>query len=267
MSDIYHLYLDESETHETDPSGKWYNQVFCIAGIIVKEDYHQNYIIPEVNKIKQNIWPEIANNSSIILHEKEIRFALNPHNKFLLKKVSSEYRRFNNQNNARKLFNGLGKIVRQPDVTIIGGCIVVDELHRAYNANILSNKSLIAMQVILENYCHFLNNHHGIGKIFYEAIGDDQSKEMCLRFHHIKAMGTMYVSPYAIQQSIISIDFPKKPENIAGLQIADFIPNDIAREVLNKKQHQFNINKEINMSKYDGMIGNKSRYGVKIMVN
>lgn len=117
----------------------------------------------------------------------------------------------------------------------------------------------------MENFCHFLKNRNGIGKIFYEAIGEDQSKEMCLRFHHIKAMGTMYVSPYAIQKSIISIDFPKKSDNIAGLQIADFIPNDVARDALKKKKHQFNINREINQAKYDGMIGNKDRFGVKII--
>lgn len=145
MSDIYHLYLDESESHETDFTGKWTNQVFCIAGIIVKENYHQNCIIPEINKIKQTIWSDMANSSSIILYEKEIRFVLNPHNKYFLNSVPSEYRRFKNLNNARKLFNGLGKIVRQPEVSIIGGCIITDELHKTYNTDILCNKSLIAM--------------------------------------------------------------------------------------------------------------------------
>lgn len=266
MSDIYHLYLDESETHDTDSSGKWINQVFCIAGIIVKEDFHNSFIMPEVTNIKRKIWSENPNYSDIILHEKEIRFALNPHNKYKLKEVASEYRRFGrNHKNGIELFNGLEKIIRQKDIHIIGGCVVVDELHKNFHPDILSNKSLITLQIIMENFCHYLKVNNGLGKIFYESIGDEPDKEMCLRLHQIKAIGTMYVNPYAMQKLIVSIDFPKKKDNIAGLQIADFIPNSIARDISGKPKHSLNLGRVIRRSEYDGGIGRKDKFGIKVI--
>lgn len=265
MSNFYNLYLDESETHNTDSSGKWINQVFCISGIIVKEDFHNSFVIPEINKIKKEIWSDLPDYLDKILHEKEIRYVQNPNNKYKLNKVKSEYIRFGNPNNSMKLFTGLEKIIRQKEITIIGSCIVIDELNRNFHPEILSNKSLIAMQIIMENFCHFLKLNNGVGRIFYESIEDEPDKQMCLRFHHIKATGTMYVNPHAIQKMIISIDFPKKGDNIAGLQVADFIPNDIAREIAKKKKHQFNLCNVIRRREYDGNMVRKDKYGVKII--
>ena len=48
MSDMYHLYLDESETHNF---GK--NRVFTIAGVIVEENYHNTTLTNELIKLKK----------------------------------------------------------------------------------------------------------------------------------------------------------------------------------------------------------------------
>ena len=54
-------------------------------------------------------------------------------------------------------------------------------------------------------------------------------------FHQIKAIGSIYVNSSSVQKYIKGIEFPSKQENIAGLQLADFIPNQIAKKVLGKK--------------------------------
>lgn len=266
MKNIYHLYLDESETHSEDNQGRWINQVFCISGIITTKNFHDVYITPEINRIKSAIWHDLPNNADIILHEKDIRFSQNPFNKFKLNKVSSEYHRFNRDINCSiKLFNGLEKIIRQKDVKIIGGCVIWDELTKNYHEDILNNKSLIALQLIMENFSHFLQSNNGVGRVFYESVGNEPDKQMSLRFHQIKAMGTMYVSPYAMQSLILDIQFPKKSDNIAGLQVADFIPNDIARDIAGKKSHRFNLNKVVKRSQYDGGLTRSDKFGVKII--
>jgi len=88
---------------------------------------------------------------------------------------------------------------------------------------------------------------------------------MSLRFHQIKSTGTMYINPYSIQKLILDVNFPYKTSNISGLQIADFIPNDIARNAIKKSTHPFNLSKVINHSMYDGGLQRKDKYGVKIL--
>ncbi|MCB2297040.1 DUF3800 domain-containing protein [Clostridium tagluense] len=259
-SERYTLYLDESETHDF---GK--NKIFSIAGIVVKDSFHNSTLIQELNNLKKIIWKECVEPEKIILHEKEIRYVQNKYNKFKLDDVKPEFKRFRNPNNSMKLYAGLEKIIRNKEVNILGTCIVNDELNKCFNSDILNDKTLIAMQVIMENYCHFLINNNGIGKISYESVGYVPNKIMSLRFHHIKAMGTMYIEPYAMQSLITSIDFPLKSENIAGLQIADFIPNDIARNVSGKNVHIFSLKKEITNSMYDGGLKRKDKYGVKVI--
>jgi len=79
----------------------------------------------------------------------------------------------------------------------------------------------------------------------------------------------MFYPAKAINKRINGITFKGKTENIIGLQIADFIPNAIGRHILNK---QYNDKKQRNVSYsiienklYDGFVGNKNRFGVKII--
>lgn len=260
MSDIYHLYLDESETHNNGN-----NRVFTIAGIITEENFHNTILTQELKKIKNIIWSDLNDYNDIILHEKDIRFAQNPHNKYKLYKIKNCYHRFSNNNISLKLYTGLEKVLRLKEITVIGGCIVFDELYKNFPKDLLQNRDLILLQIIIENFCHFLKTKNGLGKVFYEHIEDEADKNMSLRFHQVKSMGTMYLNPYMIQKLILSIDFPPKSNNVAGLQIADFIPNDIARNAIGKYKHPYNLSKIINRSMYDGTIGRKDKYGVKIL--
>ena len=60
-----------------------------------------------------------------------------------------------------------------------------------------------------------------------------------MHFNHVKAMGSMFISPFAMQNYLREIDFPPKSSNNPGLQIADFIPNPFARNAL--KRNRINI--------------------------
>ncbi|WP_117161457.1 DUF3800 domain-containing protein [Paraliobacillus sp. X-1268] len=261
MSDRYHLYLDESETHT---NGK--NKIFCIAGIIVKEDVHNNVLAKEINSMKEQIWGSVAiNNNKYILHEKDIRFAQNRNNKFKLNEIDPIYHIFKHNRTSNVLYNGLENIVGKHEVTVIGGCIVEKEIYKHYDDYILPDKQLIIMQVILENFCHFLRSRKAEGVIFYEAVEEKANNIMRRRFNHIELMGTMYISPEAIQKHIIDLRFPNKSENVAGLQIADFIPNNIVRKVGNKKKHRFNLYEPIRVSRYDGSIMKREKFGVKVI--
>jgi hypothetical protein len=122
------------------------------------------------------------------------------------------------------------------------------------------------MQIILENYTHFLYQNGAVGKIIYESR-DTQDKIMLMRFYEVSTIGTMYIQPYAIQQRISQILFVSKQKNICGLQVADFIPNQIARKKsgMNIKPSVINLTNNIFLKSYDGGNGNSSRYGIKVV--
>ncbi|MCD2347409.1 DUF3800 domain-containing protein [Clostridium guangxiense] len=269
MQNIYHLYLDESETHDLDSNKSWINRIFCIAGIIVKKEDNEDILSKKLNQIKVDIWGDLPNPTGLILHEKDIRFAQNGFNKYKLNEISSEYHRFRARRYSKILYKGLGDLISSDKITVIGGCIVLDELIKYYSEEILTDQYLVATQIILENFCHFLQKNNGIGYVFYESREEHQNKDIRMRFNQIKTMGTMYISPYAMQRNLIHIDFPSKSENVAGLQVADFLPNNIVRKVsgglYNKKMHEFNLYQPIRKSRYDGGFKLFNRFGIKIM--
>lgn len=70
--DEYTLYLDESEIPITDENNNETNKLFVIAGIIVKNKYHDTELTNSLNGIKDIIWDkpkDLANRRSYILHE------------------------------------------------------------------------------------------------------------------------------------------------------------------------------------------------------
>lgn len=255
---IYNLYLDESHTHT-----RGLNEFFSISGIIVEKNYYDNQLISEIDKLKQKLWNPSLNYKDYILHEKDISFAVNPRNKSKLSEISPEYHIFQDKNITKDFYIELEKIISKHEIIIMGACISIDELKKHYHNSTVTDKSLIILQIILENFCHFLEKHNAIGEIFYESIGDEQDKKMSMRFHHIKSIGTMYIQPFAIQKLIRNIYFPNKKDNIVGLQIADFIPNNVVRKAAQKKKSDFNLYRVIERKSYDGGISKKQKYGIK----
>lgn len=260
MSEIYHLYLDESETK--DFTGK--NRVFCIAGLIIKERDYPSFS-DKVKLLKRDVWIDLNNPEDIVMHEKDIRFANNRSNKRRLGEIKSEFHRFKENAKMRDLYEKLNNIIETTPISIIGACIKLDGLSEYFHRDLLSDKYLIAMQILFENFCQFLQKKNGVGYVFYESRKEENDKEVRMRFNHIKAMGSMYISPYAMQKHLIEINFPSKLDNNEGLQVADFIPNNFAREHGVNDRYKFNIFNSLRKTRYDGGLLKHDRFGIKVM--
>jgi len=258
---IYHLYLDESET--SDNSGN--NRVFCIAGIIIEENDDKDILIPAVNNLKKVVWNDMVAPENIVLHEKDVRFANNFRNRNKLDNVKPEFHRFVQNVNVRLLYNGIGEIYQSNKITVIGSCVILDDLYRYFHEDIISDKYIICMQILFENFCQFLKSKNSVGYVFYESREEPQDKEIRMRFNNIKSMGSLYISSYAMQIHLKDITFPSKSENNCGLQMADFVPNGFARHYANFNEHRFNINNVLNIHRYDGGLYKPERFGIKVL--
>lgn len=255
--DEYLLYLDESLTHD---NGK--NKTFSIGGIIVNKCYLPS-LEKNFNEIKKTIWSDIKDPSSVILHEKDLKAAL--HNRIPINEVSPDYRRFRrNKEKANLLYKRMNMLVRKSEIKTMGCVVKKDFYDQRFPEDIGNEVSLVCMQVIIENFTHFLYYNDSVGTVIYESR-DTQDKFMRMRFYQIASIGTMYISPFAVQHHVKCIEFHEKSENIVGLQIADFVPNAIARKLSGKKiySNAIDLTKNIFAKAYDGNENNKLRYGIK----
>ena len=128
-----------------------------------------------------------------------------------------------------------------------------------------NSKLTVALQLLLENYCHFLIHNNAIGSICYESLLEPGNQELRQRFHDLKAFGTMYYPSAVLQTRIDNISFALKRENKAGLQLADFVPNTLARLAAGMPPKSSTLRKNVVSRLYDGGVGNAHKYGVKVI--
>lgn len=257
--DTYTLYLDESTTHK-----KGLNQAFSIGGFIIKDD-DIDKLHNDLNIIKTKIWGDLINCEQIILHEKELKDAIE--HRIPKSKLSLEYKRFRGNNKKVEfLYKNMSELIKKSPIYTIGCVVIKDNYHNSFPRLISNEISLVCMQIILENYTHFLYQHNATGKIIYESR-ESEDKVMLMRFYQVATIGTMYVKPESIQQRVTNLSFISKKENVAGLQVADFIPSQIARKASGKyiKSISLDLTNNIYNKAYSGYNKNKSRYGIKVV--
>ena len=256
----YHLYLDESESQNGDRS----LVSFCLAGIIIEED-KLNTLESKLNDLKNTIWSSShANPSEIILHEMDIR-AVQKRNRKRMEKIDPIFYCFRDRNNSRILYNGLSDIIRTTDCKIIGAALNKTDLEIHFKSDLVSTDYLIAFQIILENFCHFLDSVDGIGEVYYESRDPKPDAIVRKHYNQIKSNGSMFINAGTMQKYLKEIEFPNKLENNPGLQVTDFVPNGFARKILGFSNHDYNINSVLRSQRYDGIIQKRDRFGVKFI--
>lgn len=256
----YTMYMDESETKKSDEQ-----RYFVIGGLIIKnEDY--TAIEQSLMDIKKLLWVEDVDASSYILHEKDVSFASSWSNRHRLNEIPSYNKIFTKKRNVLTLYNEISKIFRLSPVVTLGVCLDKKALFDSYGEQHLNNQFTIAIQLMIEHYCQFLSDTKSTGDICYEAMQPEQNMKIQQRMYELKALGTMYYSPATIQNHLREIKFVQKSDNYAGLQLADFIPNTLARYAANLKPKNQSLSENIRSKLYCGKNGvEKMKYGFKIL--
>lgn len=238
----YYLFLDESK-----PNANFMN--FTLGGVIVEKQDYENNIKPFVNRLKK----ECFGNEAVILHEIDIR---KKEGDFLgITKIQQE-----------TFFRNLNDLfIKQDSISVMAVSINIDDLDKMYRVEDRNDIYYISLQLIMENFVQFLSCHDGIGIIYLETTDNFNNTKLQNLFHLLKATGTLFVRKEVLKFRLSTINFAIKSENNIGLQMADFIPNPLARKALLKKQKPFSIIEGIEDRLYDGTIEMKERFGLKII--
>ena len=238
----YFLFLDESK-----PNTNFKN--FTLGGIAIEKDMYETQLKPLVNTLKN----ECFGNDQVILHEIDIR---NKAGDFT--GITKEQQ--------KKFFEGLGALFSDNDFfSVLAVSVNIDDLDNLYKEEDRNDIYYIALQLLMENFAQFLSVNDGIGTIYLETTDAVNNNRLQNLFHLLKATGTLFVKKETLQERLSTINFAIKSENVIGLQLADFIPNSLARKALSKKQKPYSILDGINSKLYDGDVGMKDRFGFKII--
>lgn len=237
MKREYYLYLDESEDEEKD--------LFTMAGVIINVE-NISALQEEIFQIKKLLWEEgYVKKYHPILHSNELNFmkknSLNPdraklskgayHN--LAKRTTEEINKA-----YTRVYHRLTQVIKNEGLTILSCTIHRNQLMELFPFHDKSISKLyisdcydIAMQVLIENFCHYLIQVDGVGSIIYEARSFGQLSEnsadvkMQDNFCKVKsaAKGISYLNEIAIRKYIRDLMIVDKQYNSAGLQLADFV--------------------------------------------
>lgn len=237
----YYLFLDESK-----PNTNFRN--FTLGGVVIEKNVYENTIKPEILRIKR----EIFGNDDVILHEIDIR------------KKQGQYATVT-KDQQEDFFAKLENLFMSSEIIVLAVSINIDELDILYGENDRNDIYYIALQLLMENYTHFLIANDGTGELYLESTDAVNNSKLQNLFHMLKATGTLFVKKEVLQNRLGAISFPPKSDNIIGLQLADFIPNVLARKALGKNQKPFSIYNGIENKLYDGKINRKDRFGFKII--
>ena len=167
----YRLYLDESETRNASGSS-----FFVVGGVILNAS-SEVAVAQELNALKLSLWAGDQQATTHILHEKEITEA----NKSG-RSNDPCYTIFRANGTVEKLYAGLSKLIKMHSITTMGVCVNSDELSRLYPGE-TNPKLTIALQMLLENYCHFLKHNTATGDICYESLQEPGNQPLRQRFY------------------------------------------------------------------------------------
>lgn len=241
MNKTYYLFLDESKPNVD------INHL-CLAGVIIEKDDYEKNIIPAVNSLKNKIF----DNTEVILHETEIRNA-----------DEVPYRVLRSPAKRNDFWAEMRNIFSSNHIKTIGAAIDCTEFKRIYQGNYANDPYFIGLQIILENFTHFLEHNNGQGIIYIESRNPTDDTRLRDHYHKIVSSGTLFLNKYAFQRKLSTINFLIKGDNNTGLQLADFVPNPFNRDCNGKKQKEPSLFDLIQSNLYDGHINLNDRFGFK----
>lgn len=239
----YYLFLDESK-----PNGSNINHL-CLGGIIVEKDIYEKNIIPSINEIKNSVF----GNNEIILHESQIRSAKGKYTNM-------------RQEEVRNLFwDKMKYLFENNDFTTIGAAVNVNDYRNVYNHSYLNDEYFIVLQIVLENFVHFLQVNDAVGSIYIESRNPTDDTNLRNIYYKIIANGTLYLNANAFQDKLLNINFCIKADNNIGVQLADFIPGSLNRLCNQLEPKKPSLITQIQDRLYDGDYNLSQRFGFKIM--
>lgn len=214
--------------------------LFVLSTVIIERADYVRVIVPELNRLKLGFWPH----EGVNLHSRDIRKA---HGDFAFMQVPSIREAF---------LAAMSTMVATLPFTLFITAIQ-KQSHKHRYGDQAKNPYDLALTYSFERILHFMKAH-GVTQlpITAETRGKNEDNELAASFLQIMTNGTRFIRAERFRSLSCPINFRRKAENIAGLQLADLCAHPAARHILNPSQpnHAFNIVKP-HLYEGDGVTG------------
>lgn len=240
----YSLFLDEIY-----PGGHF--DYFCLAGLIIETELYKNVVIPQLENMKREFF---EGDISVILHERKIN------------RSKGNFAVFQQEHRRKEFWEQYKVLLDQEGIYGLAVALNDKEIGTMYPG--VKNTYFPALQILVENFVHFLESNNGVGTINVESTNPAPyqfDEQLAQHFHHLKANGTLFYDRRVLQTRLGAINFPLKEDNVIGLQLADMIPNTLNRELSGHKLRTYGLIDTFNNIAYDGCCDQKYRFGIKVI--
>lgn len=209
----YILFVDETQKTPKNP-------FFCISGVCFMRSYYENIVVPQINELKEKHFGK----TSIIFHYSDMN------NK------KDEYEILKDTVTRQKFWTDYTNLLDKLDFKTFGVYFNQDDMKKLYGKGRSSNYD-IAFVALLKNYLHYLKSVKGLGSICIESRGFKENSTLQNSYYNYIRNGSMFYPSDIYEKHLSSIGFLVKGDNCVGLQIADFAPSALLREINGTKDH------------------------------
>ncbi len=210
----YYLFLDEVKPNA-------FGTYFALGGYAISKNDYENILVPNLQDIKEKNMPD----PSLPLHLYDMR-------------KNQKGFEFLSDNKIRvNLFESIKKLIRQLDMKVFVSSIDTAKYKKMYFANHTNDIYGINLQIILENFVHFLLSVDGTGSFYIESTNSIENKHLQICYYRIITGGTLFIDSKTIMERLSILSFPLKSDNNLGVQLADFIPISFVRHVIGSNDY------------------------------
>jgi len=220
----YRMYVDEVGNPDLESSDNPNHRFLSLTGVITDLLHSAEVVHPEMEQLKENFFRSHPD-EPLILHRKELVNAKPPFQALRDPAIRSQF--------DEKLLELLSKW----EYTVITVCID-KKRHKETYTTWRYDPYHYCLEVLLERYVFFLQQHYCQGDVMAESRGGREDRRLKASFERLSSNGTHFVTAETIQNSLTSRQLKVKPKanNIAGLQLADLIAHPSRAEILYEQE-------------------------------
>lgn len=210
----YYLFLDEVKPNA-------FGTYFALGGYAISKFDYENTLVPNLQKIKEDNMP----NPSLPLHLYDMR------------KNRKGFEFLSNNSIRVKLFESIKKLISELDIKVFVSSIDTAKYDKMYYSCHTNDIYDINLQIILENFVHFLLSVDGTGSFYIESRNPMENKYLQICYYRLITGGTLFIDSKTIMDKLSILSFPLKSDNNLGVQLADFIPISFVRHVIGSNDY------------------------------
>lgn len=238
-------FFDESGDHSLTKIDSDF-PLFVLCTVLVERELYANEIIPAIARFKLRYFPH----EGVNLHSRDIRKASGPFS-ILQDAIIRE-----------SFLSELTELIHSLPFTLFVTCIQKKPYAEKYGDG-AKNPYDIALEYTFERILRFLeDNKECTLPVVAEARGRLEDDALRASFHRLLSDGTYYNRAERFRRLDCPITFPRKLDNITGIQLADLCAYPTARHVL-KPDGENRAFESVKHHIYERSNGDK-RFGLKI---